>query len=391
VRSYAYGENDSQTFGTIRDGSNNVLYSSGVTLIVENEPGYTKTIKVPGGSEKRTMKENGTATFKVSDEIGNVVILEETVTNIISGPPQATDIIYTFVDDAGNEVPKEDIVTINGQPYAKGKVMVTLSGQTASNNMVFSGVAAVQENGHYTNKISGPDGAFTYSRIYASEGSTLIALSDLLGNVNKVPIAIKGLDNKAPEITLNSAVVGVAQNKADFDFRVDLGEYAVSDNISQADQIEVSISGLDLTQLGRQRVTYTAVDQVGNTAVAHQDVIVIAQDGMLIFANNILISPSIGESALFDTNKLTFQITKYNVMDVEGEERINEWGTFDVFYQEGLYREGVMKNIANTITYDQLVSNQYKVTFPDVGWYTIIVRNQEREREYSTFFIGSMD
>ncbi|MDF2670984.1 MAG: hypothetical protein K0R67_3290, partial [Paenibacillus sp.] len=393
VRSYAYGENDSQTFGTIRDADNNVLVSSGVTLIVENEPGYTTPIVLPEGADRlsKTVRENGTVSFKVSDAIGNVVIIEETVTNIQSQPPQAADIVYTYVDDAGEPIPSERIVTINGQQYAKGKVKVTLSGQTASDNKVFSGVTAIQENGEYTNSISGPDGAFTYSRIFASEGTTKIAISDLLGNVNKIPVTIKGLDNTPPEIKLNAAVVGIAKNKPDFDFRVDLGGYSVTDNLSAADQITVSISGLDLTKVESQTVTYTAVDQAGNVAVTQQKVIVMDQDGMLIFANNILIAPSIGEIALFDTNQLTFQILNYNVMEVNGEERINEWGTFDVFYQEGLYREGIMKNIASKITYNQLLNNQYKVTFPDVGWYTIIVRNQERERAYSTFFIGSMD
>jgi len=56
-------------------------------------------------------------------------------------------------------------------------------------------------------------------------------------------------------------------------------------------------------------------------------------------------------------------------------------------YHTGLYREGGMKYIAQKVTYEQLVSGRYEVTFPEVGWYTIIVRNQEREREYATFFV----
>ncbi|MNC84130.1 hypothetical protein D3C75_1384900 [compost metagenome] len=47
-----------------------------------------------------------------------------------------------------------------------------------------------------------------------------------------------------------------------------------------------------------------------------------------------------------------------------------------------------MKTIATKITYQQLVSGQYKVTFPKAGWYTIIVRTQERDREYATFFVS---
>ncbi|NOU97203.1 hypothetical protein GC093_28835 [Paenibacillus sp. LMG 31456] len=389
VRSYAYGENGSKTFHTIKDGSGNVLLASGVTLEVQNINPSAPAFKVPDGKRVISLQENGVAAFTVYDDYGNMTTIKEEVNNIVSAAPKVDQIAYTFVDEAGNELPADKLVNINGQPYAQGNVKVTLSGHMDAPNKVFTGV--VPDFVNHTNQISGSDGKFTMSKTYLAQGSTLIGLVDALGNVNKVPIVIKGLDNKAPEIQLKMKTVPVAQNKPNFDFRVDLGGFTVSDNISQADQINVSISGLDLSKLGRQRVTYTAKDQVGNTSVAYQEVVVVGSDGMLIFANDILVSGSSGETALFDSNKLTFNVSRYNLMEVEGQERVNEWGTFDLLYQPGLYREGQMKYIASKITYKQLLDGRYEVTFPKVGWYTLIVRNQEREREYATFFIGKTE
>ncbi|NOU99808.1 hypothetical protein [Paenibacillus planticolens] len=391
IRSYAYGENNSQTFGTIKDAGGTVRFSSGVTLTVEKADANAKDFTIADGKTSVMLLENGTASFMVSDLFGNTAIVKETVDNIISAPPEAESITYSYVDDAGNPLSDDKVVTINGQKYARGKMKVTLGGRTQAPNMVFAGVAPIVDGSHYSNQISDANGAFTYTRTFSADGNTLVALSDILGNTKKVPVSIKGLDNTPPDIKLSLSSVGIAQNKPDFNFRKDLGGFIVSDNVSAADQIAVSISGLDLSKLGRQKVTYIATDQVGNTAVAYQDVTVVANDGMLIFADDVLISGSSNESALFNHNTLTFQISNYNVMEVGGQNRINEWGTYDLLVQQGLYREGQMKYIATKISYSDLVKSKFKVTLPETGWYTIIVRNQEREREYATFFIGKKE
>lgn len=389
VRSYQYGADGSQAFGTIKDSNGNVVLSSGVTLEVQKADNSAKQIFITSQNQTVSMKENGVASFTVADQFGNTTVVKETVTNILNTAPDADKITYTFVDAAGKAVPDSKIVTIGGQEYAQGKVKVTVSGKTTAPNMVFSGLKPIQSGASYTNKISAADGTFTYSREFESAGSTVMTISDLLGNSSKIPVTVKGLDNTAPELTLKKTAVGIAQNKQNFNFAVDLGGYTVSDNVSAEANVKVAVTGLDLTKLGRQQVTYTATDQVGNKTVATQDVIVVKDGGLLIFGDDTLISASSGESALFSSNTITFKISGYNTMKVSGADKVNEWGTFDLMYQSGLYREGQMKSIATKITYDQLVSGQYKVTFPKAGWYTIIVRTQERDREYATFFVSS--
>ncbi len=393
IRSFAYGENHSLTYGTIKDAQDNVLYAQGVTLEVVKKNASSKDFIVPNGGPTLSVKENGTYSFQAVDPVtGNVTVVEETIENfIVNSPPAVTNVHYEFVDDNGNPVDQARKAIINGKEVARGQVKVTLSGTTTPDNPVITGLVPIyDENDAVTNRISDSSGAFSYSRVYGSEGKARIALSDKLGNVNRVEVNIGGLDNKAPELQLKMPITAVQRNKADFNFKTDLGGYSVSDNFSASENIKVTISGLDLTQTGRYDVTYTAVDQVGNETVAKQSVFVVDQDGVLVFANDILISSSIGETALFDTNKLTFRVLGFEFMEVDGVKQVNERATYDVYYQDGLYREGIMKNIATKLTYQQLKNGQYKVTFPKTGWYTIIVRSQERDREFATFFIGGM-
>lgn len=390
VRSYQYGLNGSSTFNTVKDNNGNVLFSTGTTVTVEKADASAKAINIISQAKSITLTENGTASFTVVDEYGNTTVIKEKVTNILSAPPEAEKIAYTFVDAEGKAVPADQIVTIGGQKYAKGKVKVTISGSVTAPNKMFFGVRPIEGGAAYSNQISKADGTFSYSRTFESSGSAVVAISDLLGNVNKVPVTIAGLDNTPPELTLNNETAGIVQNKKDFNFRADLGGFTVSDNVSEAAGVKVSISGLDLSKLGRQRVAYTAVDQVGNETVVYQDVVVVKDGGLLIFGNDTLISASSGESALFNTNTLTFKVSGYNLMKVAGVDKVNQAGTFDILYYPGLYREGQLKLVKQKLTYDELVSSQFKVTFPKTGWYTIVVRTQERDREFATFFIGNM-
>lgn len=390
VRSYQYGLNGSSTFNTVKDNNGNVLFSTGTTVTVEKADASAKAINIISQAKSITLTENGTASFTVVDEYGNTTVIKEKVTNILSAPPEADKIAYTFVDAEGKAVPADQIVTIGGQKYAKGKVKVTISGSVTAPNKMFFGVRPIEGGAAYSNQISKADGTFSYSRAFESSGSAVVAISDLLGNVNKVPVTIAGLDNTPPELTLNNETAGIVQNKKDFNFRADLGGFTVSDNVSEAADVKVSVSGLDLSKLGRQRVAYTAVDQVGNETVVYQDVVVVKDGGLLIFGNDTLISASSGESALFNTNTLTFKVSGYNIMKVAGVDKVNQAGTFDILYYPGLYREGQLKLVKQKLTYDELVSSQFKVTFPKTGWYTIVVRTQERDREFATFFIGNM-
>ncbi|TBL79544.1 hypothetical protein [Paenibacillus thalictri] len=391
VRSYAYGENGGNTFKTIQDGSGQVLLSQGVVLNVEKPNAEAKNFQIVRGTNGTVLYQNGEGKFTIVDDAGNSSVVSDEISTIVPYLPDPASIKYEFVDDDGNVLQNDRIVVIDGVKVAKGKMKITLSGRVQAPNQVFLGTAPAKDGyGDYTNLLSDANGNYSYSKIYAANGETALAISDVLGNVNKLPIVVQGLDNKPPVITLNKPIAFVERNKPNFNALTDLGGFTVTDDRSKPGNIAVEASYLDSSKIGGQTVTYTARDEAGNISTAEQKVYVLPGDGLMILGNDLLISASQSEKVLFDTNVVNFKISRYNLMDVAGETLVNERGTYDVFYQSGLYREGQMKYVAQGLSLEELLKKSFTVEFPKTGWYTLIVRTQEREREYTTFFIGNM-
>ncbi|OCT11175.1 hypothetical protein A8709_05695 [Paenibacillus pectinilyticus] len=391
VQSYSYGSHGEKTFKTVKNAQNQVVMAQGVTLSVEKINVSDKDFKIIRAPKQTTLYANGSGEFTIADGLGNTTVLEETVTQIVTKLPDPERIDYEFVDENGNLLTQDRIVTIDGKTYAKGKMRVTMHGHVDAPNQVFRGTVPVPDGASYSNLISDADGHYDYAMTYSTNGEMRVALTDLLGNTTISLIKVEGLDNTAPTIQLKSPFIAIAQNKANFNPLVDLGGYTVSDNLSAASNLKVTVEQLDLSKLGRQKVVYTVTDEVGNTATIKQDVVVLSSAGLLIVGNDQVLSASSSESILFNRNDITFTISGYNLMQVNGESAVNERGTFDILYHSGLYREGQMKYIAQKITMDQLLNNKFTVVFPETGWYTIIVRTQEREREFATFFIGKIN
>lgn len=385
-----YGDNGSKTFKTIKDSQGNVILAEGVVLSVVKAANSTKDITVIQGQNPVTMLDNGKAEFTVRDQNGNTTVVEKEI-SYIAPALDTPEIVYEFVDENGQPLSPDKTVTVDGKTYAKGKVKVTLSGQVSAPNKIFLGTAPSIDKGNYLNQISGADGRYSHSAIYSTNGLTKIAISDLLGQRIISPIEVTGLDNTAPELKLNRPVISVIRNQEGFNPYTDLGGYTVSDNLSAADHVTVTISDLDLTATGKKSVTYTVTDELGNSAAVTQSVVVMPDSGLMITGNGEVISSSLEEAVLFDTNNITFRVQGYDEMMVEGAKATNERATFSILYHSGLYREGQMKYIAEEISYEALTAQQFQVTFPKTGWYTIIVRTQEREREFASFFVGNKD
>ena len=191
------------------------------------------------------------------------------------------------------------------------------------------------------------------------------------------------------------------------------GGYTLSDNVSAEADITVTVARSDdqakteeekgrLDEVGKFTLIYTVTDKVGNSVKYEQTLIVIPADGLLIQAGKdsdySLLSGSATNSAILPNNHVTFKVDKARMqaMFYNGQSVGNDLMEYDIFYVSGLYREGQLKTIAtrigkDTYTADELLNGDltFEVTFPEPGWYTIIIRNQERTREYTTFFIAS--
>jgi len=374
--------------------SDNVVASNLVVAEVRPKDGASQDYRVAGNSagstqSSVTLMNNGKAFFTIVDAAGNSAKVESSeIATLAGNPPKVKRIVMERIDSAGNALPSDKLVTIDGKQYSKGKIRVSfeLEPLAIPENVVTIGGKSVD----------------AFKGDYDANVRTSLVLMDKLGNRSTQSIVIDGLDNTPPEIKLNKAAVSVLQNKANFNPAVDLGGYQVSDNLSAAEDITVKIveqvlenghytdRELDLTREGKHTVKYIARDQVGNESFVTQLVYVTPADGMFITANGVPLSEAASETSIVNSTTVTFNVQNYKLINVgNGTGKLeNEKGTFDLLYYPGLVREGEMKYIATKLTYEQLMAGSFTVTLPKVGWYTIIVRNQERERIYTTLLVS---
>ncbi|WP_274366033.1 hypothetical protein [Paenibacillus thermotolerans] len=374
--------------------ADNVVASNLVVAELRPKAGASQDYRVAGNSAGSTqssvvLRNNGKAFFTIVDAAGNSAKVESSqITTLASDLPKVKRIVMERIDSAGNPLSNNSLVTIGGKVYSKGKMRVSFELEPS----------AIPEN---TVSIGGKP-VDSFKGDYDVNMRASLTLMDRLGNRSVQSFVVDGLDNTPPEIKLGKASVSVFQNKANFDFAVDLGGYEVSDNLSAAEDITVRVveqvlengsymdRDLDLTREGRHTVKYIARDQVGNESFATQLVYVTPADGMFITANGVPLSEAVSDTAIVNSTTVTFNVQNYKMMKVNnGTSKMeNEEGSFDLLYYPGIVREGEMKYIATKLTYEQLMEGSFTVTLPKAGWYTIIVRNQERERIYSTLLVS---
>ncbi|MFD2330628.1 hypothetical protein ACFSR7_15355 [Cohnella sp. GCM10020058] len=373
----------------------NVIASNLVVAEVRPKAGQQQDYQVVGnsaGTNKSSIvvRQNGAATFTITDAAGNSTTVESAkLTSVASAIPKIKRVTTSRIDADGNAVPGGKTVTIAGKVYSKGKIGVSLelASPPVQGNTVFAGGVPVSD----------------FRGNYSDNGKQSLVLTDKLGNRYVHTLTIEGLDNTAPEIKLNKSSVSLAQNKPDLDVIADLGGYEVSDNLSAAEDVVVRVVeqklengqyvdiAPDLSKPGKHTVKYVAVDQVGNEGYATQLVYVTATDGMFVTANGVPLSEAETETAILDTATVTFKVENFGIVRTgNGGKLENEAGTFDLLYVPGLVREGQLKYIAAKLTYEQLLNGNFTVQLPKAGWYTIIVRNQEREQIYATLLVSKV-
>lgn len=396
----------SKTFNTIKDNDGNVVLAQGMVLNTVKKAG-SKDFKLVTGTNPFITGKNGKYDFLVTDAQGNTAVASDILTEVVGEMPMP-EISISFVDDDGKAITP---VVIDGKAYANGNAKVTLSGTVGGADkgnkahdgaMVLSGTRqkpVVDNDGNITYQEVPVDnsipmdaqGKYSVSKVYSDNGEVTIALCDTLGNVVRVPLTIDTVDKEGPTIVFNAPIVSVAKNKPNFDWKTDLSGYIVTDNVTKPEDVKVELlTSVDLTKTGRQTISYSVKDLCGNETIATQVVYIMPGDGMLVLGNNSLFSASSVDVPLLSSNTVNFSISRYDIMKINGTDQVNKAATYDVYYVKGLYREGQMKYIATGLTMEELVDKNFNVTFDSAGWYTIIVRNQEREREFTSFFISSV-
>jgi hypothetical protein len=393
---YGYDENGNRKFFEKPTAFNLIASNLVIAEVVDkNNPTGPKNFVVIGNSEgskasNLIVQKNGTVAFSISDYYGNAVKANSSeITKIFNTPPKVSSVIRDYVDVNGNPITTDSIKIIDGKKYVRGNVKISFDVEASpivGNDITIGGKLTKD-----------------FYRIYTTNGETIIGIKDMLDNKTQEKVVIDELDNSAPTIELNYDTTALLQNQENFDFKKDLGGYQVSDNVSKADNITVTIKELvlensawvekefDISKAGRHRVKYIAKDELGNESTATQEVIIINSKGMYVIANNRIITNSNYETTIFNTNTITFNVKNYNAMTVGTDKKtnINTNGKFEMYYFKGLYREGEMKYISKNLSYEELTDKNFTVEFETTGWYTIIVRSQEGESIYASFLISN--
>jgi hypothetical protein len=409
-------------FGTIKNGESVVL-AQGAVLTAEGDGEKAITVvsgaDTPGEAAKKIL-ENGFYQFIVTDSVGNTAAVGQTMDYIIPSvePPEVS---ISYVNAKTGE--PVDTAEIGGATYAMSpdaEAVITLSGTVdgyAKGNRLYDG--AIKNTGtEYSNLVSsgntlsGPaaytcdaNGGYTIKKFYTSNGIISASLCDELGNRVNYSYTVTGLDKQAPEITFDGTALWINQSTdvatLGDDWWISKGGYAVSDNVSATEDISVSVdtSELNTDTAGSYPVTYTVTDQAGNSSRETRTAYVLPSKGLLVQGDGILFYSKSSDAAILPDNSIQLSVSRYKLMEYgtgqnsdgtwNTETVTNEAATYDVFIQEGLYREGQLKYIQTVSLRDQDTATVTiapdQLTSP--GWYTIIVRNSEREREYTTFFI----
>jgi len=144
---------------------------------------------------------------------------------------------------------------------------------------------------------------------------------------------------------------------------------------------------------------------MGNESMLRVTVYILPSSGMLVTdGHGVLFCSQSKDAALVTRNGekqvvLTVKnhdlVTLKNVTKNSESAVVNARAGITVTVKQGAFREGQMKY------YEQVAAG--KITYrgrtatitlnvddlPGTGWYTVLVRNAEREREFTTFFINA--
>lgn len=248
------------------------------------------------------------------------------------------------------------------------------------------------------------NGKYVYTHTYQDNGKTSVWFNDGLGGILEVPINVTGIDTELPTVTPKQETVilklenGTSCSGAELIAR--LGGYTATDKETPND-VSVTLCNPDDERTpvifrssapGQYTVRYYVKDGAGHEDFAEQTVYVANADDLFIRADDALLVNNAVNTAILKTNKVKFTVSPQEMQQMfyRGSKAYNRAMRYDVYYTTGLYREGQMKYIAEKLTGEELVNNAYTINFEDTGWYTIIIRNQERSSVYTSFFVSSI-
>ena len=282
------------------------------------------------GSRYHTFQENGSYTFRYTDVAGkNIGMITAEVTWIDKTGPKLT------VQADRTELGKEPV-----------KVTVSSDEPVTWPN----GMTVVDET--------------TATVEYTENTAAQIWTEDALGNKSYVQVVIVCIDNTAPVISMEKTDLCIPLGQA-FD---PLEGVKVEDNNPCESPLRIEGS-VDTKVEGEYILKYTAVDAVGNTATKERVVYVYDPEQFHVQINgNLYLNKSVYISSRDNEFKLIHAEGDVSVKLLPGKAVAGDFKTKGIQIEESL------------------LDGSY--TFPGIGYYTLLVQDQERNTRLVQLFVA---
>ncbi|MBQ6755617.1 MAG: hypothetical protein IJP43_01525 [Oscillospiraceae bacterium] len=410
-RTYVFRENGTAVFTIMNEAGNTATVTANVSWLVaplnidvsENYEGYSTygegadriangvkleltpnrvctAIEVDGNDVTDTLTfdvtRNGTYLITASDAGGNLTSKKVTVSGIVTEVAAPTNI--TLAKDGD-------------------KMKATVTGKYNEKNPVFDGKTVKETPAAHEN------GTYTIEKTFENNGSYNQYLTDSLGNTVLYTIKVTGLDRSAPIVKFPAVISREAASSDMSEAEVIewiRGSAEITDD-SEISKVELQGTEIKTSVPGAYTIVVAATDKAGNTGYGATTVYILPKDGMLIRdGNGVLFCSSSKDAALVSrggNKEIVLDISRYDLFDLTGYGKVrNKEAKLYVTVKQGIFREGQMKYFGvldNEVTVNT-ETRTARITLnasdlPGTGWYTIIVRNAEREREFTTFFINA--
>jgi hypothetical protein len=332
--------------------SNEELTNHPVTVEIFEENGEEIMVLNNAGNLKRIFEENESFTFKVQDLAGNLVEKTVDIDNIDRTPPKG-------------------MITYSTEESTKDPVVATIKSADSDTINIL--------NNRKNSTVE-----------FKDNGSFSFYISDEAGNTAYVKASVSNIDKEPPNIVFNdreSLIFTKDEVISDSDFK----DYVVTDNMSQKADIGVSIDkgSFETSTAGEYDITYTLIDEAGNSKEVVRKAIVIDQGAVRIFVNGM----PLNEDNTVVTNKDSINLDVYNYQ-----------GAYTIKWYYGKLPQNQMKTKGNRIDgnsiplvsvdkdqYNELHELYYdefkedfekyfkdQYTFKYKGWVTIYLQDQER-------------
>ena len=327
------------------------------------------------------LRDNGTYTFTVIDDVGLMQVIKLTVSDIDRSAPRITEVRWTYVyyDSEGREHNATyNLSSIQGAGYRIASDLYPMTNQNVTVTVTTDVPTAIM--GSYGSELS-----TDHTLVYYQNGMYIYNLEKRNGLSEHYGVDVEIIDKTPPTITLeNPEYLMFIENRDTGDFTDMLNDYTASDTYlgvttDLTGEVTVDYGGLIVDDLSRNTfdkshpftVTYSVKDAAGNEIKVTRTVVLIGINDVLVTVNGRLPSASSMAESRDGSVKL---------------ELVNFSGVSYVTYAKGMYTFGQMKR-TGTLVPPQADGSFQLNNLPD-GWYTFFIQTETRDYFNLYVYVG---